>query len=134
MGSVKKEFKKAVKAVTSPVTGTVKAIGSIAKGDVSGALSNVASAVTMGSVGQEGYLINTNKIIPSTEYMEGKLEEQKQATQKQAQSAQEQAKKVEALKQEDEQRRKSIFFTSGNELGEMLYSTSKKRRGSILGN
>lgn len=122
MGSVKKSFKSWVKSPS-------KIISSVAKGDISGAIGGAASAASFGTIGSGG-AIDTEKYMPSAEALKAQENRAKQA----AQAATEQAKRIAALEQEDEQRRKSIFFTSGNELGEMVSSTSKKRRGSILGN
>lgn len=123
MGGITKSVKRWVK---SPG----KIISSLAKGDISGAIGGAASAASLGTIGSGGGFVDTEKYMPSTEALKA---QEKQATQA-AQAAHEQAKKADALEKQEEQRRKSIFFTSGNELGEMLYSTSRKRRGSILGN
>lgn len=120
MGSVTKSFSSWLK---SPG----KIISSVAKGDVSGAIGGAASAASFGTIGSGGGFVDTEKYMPSAEALKAQEKQAKQA-------ATEQAKRVAALEQEDEQRRKSIFFTSGNELGEMVGTTSKKRRGSILGN
>ena len=123
MGSVKK-------AVKSFVKSPAKIISSVAKGDISGAIGGAASAASLGTIGSGGGFVDTEKYMPSATTLEAQEKAAKQASQ----AASEQAKKADALEKQEEQRRKSIFFTSGNELGEMLYSTSRKRRGSILGN
>lgn len=130
MGSLKKSLKSWLK---SPF----RLVSSVAKGDISGAIGSVASAASIGTIGSGGGFVDTEKYMPSAESVKNMEKQAKlqniQEAQK-AQEAQEQAKKVAALEQEDEHKRKSIFFTSGNELGEMIGTTNLKRRGSILGN
>lgn len=123
MGSFKKAFKSFVK---SPA----KLVSSVAKGDVSGAIGGAASMLSFGSVGSGG-IVDTEKYMPSATTLEAQEKAAKQASQ----AASEQAKKAAQLEEEDEKRRKSIFFTSGNELGENIGVIGNlKRRGSILGN
>lgn len=99
------------KAVKSFVKAPEKIISSVAKGDISGAIGGAASAASLGTIGSGG------------------------AAKQASQAASEQAKKAAQLEEEDEKRRKTIFFTSGNELGEDIGVIGNlKRRGSILGN
>lgn len=124
MGSFKKAFKSWVK-------GPGKIFSSIAKGDISGAIGGAASTASFGTIGSGGRFVDTEKYAPSVTTLEAQEKAAKQASQ----AASEQAKKVARLEEEDEKRRKSIFFTSGQELGEDIGVTGNlKRRGSILGN
>ena len=127
MGSLKKSFKTWLK---SPF----RAISSLAKGDISGALSNAASTASLGTIGSGGGFVDTEKYMPSAEAVKKQEKQAKLQNTQAAQAAQEQAKKADALEKKEEQRRKTIFYTSGNELGEMIGTTNLKRRGSILGN
>jgi hypothetical protein len=107
MGKVGKAVSKPFKSVTKGISGTAK---SIAKGDISGALKNAASAWTMGV----------------SDSLLGGLNEQPQvvdnATETLAAEAESTAKK-----------RKSMYFTEGEELGQdttRVFNTQK--RGNIF--
>lgn len=124
MGSV-------IKAVKSFVKAPAKIVSSIAKGDISGAIGGAASAASLGTIGSGGGFVDTEKYMPSATTLEAQEKAAKQASQ----AAAEQAKKAAQLEEQDERRRKSIFFTSGQELGENIGLVGNlKRRGSILGN
>ena len=124
MGSFKKAF-------NSFVNAPAKVVSSVAKGDISGTIGGLASAASAGTIGSGGGFIDTEKYAPSA----NTLKAQKKAAKQASQAATEQARKVAQLEEEDEKRRKSIFFTSGQELGEDIGATGNlKRRGSILGN
>ena len=117
MGSITKSFKSWVKA-------PAKIVSSVAKGDISGAISSEASVASVGTIGSGGEFVDTEKYMPSATTFKAQKKAAKQASQKAAQ-----------LEAEDEKRRKTIFFTSGNELGENIGVIGNlKRRGSILGN
>ena len=127
MGSVKKAFKNIVK---SPA----KVVSSIAKGDISGAIGGAANAISFGTVGSGGVLVDTEKVMPSATTLKAKEQAEKHAMQA-SQVAEEQAQKAAKLEEAEEKRRKTIFFTSGQELGENIGLVGNlKRRGSILGN
>lgn len=107
MGKVGKAVSKPFKSVTKGISGTAK---SIMKGDISGALTNAASAFTMGA----------------SDALLGGLNEKPQvvdnATETLAAEAESTAKK-----------RKSMYFTEGEELGQdttRVFNTQK--RGSIF--
>jgi len=104
MGKVGKAVSKPFKSVTKGISGTAK---SIAKGDISGALKNAASAWTMGL--SDSLLGEQPQVVDN-------------ATETLAAEAESTAKK-----------RKSMYFTEGEELGQdttRVFNTQK--RGSIF--
>ena len=108
MGSIGKAVSKPFKSVTKGISGTAK---SIMKGDIGGALKNAAGAFTMGA----------------SDALLGGLNEKPQVNEQPA---------VETLASEAEstaKKRKSMYFTEGEELGQdttRVFNTQK--RGSIF--
>lgn len=108
MGKVGKAVSKPFKSVTKGISGTIK---NLSKGNIGGALKNAASAWTMGA---------------SDVLLDG-LSEQPQVNEQPA---------VETLATEAEntaKKRKSMYFTEGEELGQdttRVFNTQK--RGSIF--